>query len=128
VYLESVLQNVKTHGASQKMVVPFSKMVFLKSPHQFFLHVEFFKNPMAIFLLSKEPQALPEWSLCSARMDPYSAQAHLKPMTSGFTLHLMKRFSNLKCSSHLVSHFEECSPSVVVNCEFMCSELHGTCH
>jgi hypothetical protein len=53
---------------------------------------------------------------------------HVKPMTSGFTLHLMKRFSNLKCSFHLISHFKECSPSVVVNGEFMCSELHGTFH
>ncbi len=92
--------------------------------------MEFFKNPMAVLLLGKEPQALPEWGLFSAPpcMGPHSGKGHVKPMTSGFTLHLMKRFSNLKYSFHLVSHFEECSPSVVVDGEFMCSELHGTFH
>jgi hypothetical protein len=31
-----------------------------------------------------------------------------------------------QCSFHLLSHFEECSPSVIVNNEFVFGELHGT--
>jgi hypothetical protein len=31
----------------------------------------------------------------------------------------------LGCTFHLVQYFEECSPNVIVNCEFTFWDLHG---
>jgi hypothetical protein len=37
-----------------------------------------------------------------------------------------ERLKGHPCSSHLVPHFEECSPGVTMNPEFILWEHHGT--
>jgi len=133
VFRERVAECKNSRGISENSHSIFQNGLSEMPPINFFFMWDFLKIQWQSFCSAKNRRLYQkELVLSSTSHEPlYSSspsKAHDLRLYPTLTLHLMKRFSNLKCSSHLVSQVEECSPSVVVNGEFMCSELHGTFH